>query len=1414
MSLSLYSSLMQPQQPIVSRSPPPPPPPPRSDSRDGSAADTDDLSSVEQRLLDFFPAASKPNTAAPAPAAVQPAQPAVVGAGSAKAVVPPTPKLLSALHSRTPSVSPFARMGLEYEEEEEEEQNTAAAHGRSRGRDDSVTRKDIDEESKEAEAGGASVRDVKQATAELVFATRQRRSTLREKKAHNRINSTLSSPAAAHKVEDTLAVAADIIPEGEQQPRGRRIISNARMMNAANRPALHTAMPLSPNSPLSPPPPPVPVSQPARSAADATSVAVAEDRAAPLKKKPTAFLSHLAGLVKTPMTASSPAIPRYHAAVEAVADAMQPASPTAATAAAAVEQSRAAIAAAQQAASRQQAATPASHSNPDLDGPAPTAPESGKTRLTAAASPTQGVSQASMGVEVPALAVVNSETEQPAAVVLLAEQPNDGERSPVREAHGASKDDGSWDDSEDDGSDADSLGAGSSHSDDSSHERVASASDSDSDAFMQSLSSMWSSAKRRQDKQLARQQAQVAERAQQQQKYGKTLLSGGAIVEREGGRMRKEVRWALRSGRGRDGAKLTLEQRKAMKMAAVYRQKEQRIAKPAQREEERRKQEDADNKRNVRPLTPQPAGRALAVPIPATSHSSPSSPRRRTAPGLTAPNQPAPFIPVRYDAPDMPAEPLPARPSTEVVFGRSTAVSEEEAARRSKKNQRRGPSLFDLAYGTAAAKAGDANSEPRVNKAARSVADEEDTEVAHPPAVPVVIPARVLRAPPPVSGHVISEGIAAGLPFSIRAIKRRTTESAAVVPAESDLAAIAQQAIRQHKRDTPPQPSSALNASTLSPKGVSFPRTPRTPQPAKASPATAAAAQRPAKRPRMAAKTAAHLERLHSAHMEAQQKLQRERREKEERALEGCTFAPQLAAKSEKLAERKRMQDEVQMRLYDMIRGRKTADKLKKRDDEQAEEDDVPITWGWEDADQPAPATAAAAAASIAVDTHSSAVHTMSPTPVSSSAGKREKLSRAEVMHAQHRIQQERLREQKQLEDEQKAQQQLAQCTFAPHTNHYAAPSASTSAASSSSAVSSTQAQPEVSASIADEQPTHRTAVVPPPMVVQRMHASYEEQFVRETSRRQSHESNQQRVEQPDGLTPSTQLAAAPGKPEADDVEDEDLFTTGEAATARSAAPRATPPAAQQLTQHKHEANAEHNVQADAPASAVAAWLIPDDGEYEDVHATSASHAVDASGSAAIDHNHTVSEGGRDALHTSFAWAVPSFSTDTGDDELDSPVLSYPEVVHAHERRDAAAGDTDDELDELTNTTELAHFRSTLLAAQMSKAPVDTSGPHDVLSAYHPAPDGSSEPAQHEELPAEQSSITSSASAVSHAGGDAKALLYVDIALSASRVERMQLCDGDDLLRCASEFCAKHGLHADYVSIIEGMLHQQLQPAS
>ena len=95
-------------------------------------------------------------------------------------------------------------------------------------------------------------RGVKQATAELVFATRQRRSTLREKMAHSRQPSLLSSPAAAYKADEPAVVAVTSAPAGEQQ-RGRRIISNARMMNAANRPILHTAAPLSPNSALSAP---------------------------------------------------------------------------------------------------------------------------------------------------------------------------------------------------------------------------------------------------------------------------------------------------------------------------------------------------------------------------------------------------------------------------------------------------------------------------------------------------------------------------------------------------------------------------------------------------------------------------------------------------------------------------------------------------------------------------------------------------------------------------------------------------------------------------------------------------------------------------------------------------------------------------------------------------------------------------------------------------------------------------------------------------------------------------------------------------------------------------------------------------------------------------------------------------------
>ena len=1382
MSLDIYSSLMQPRHSSTSRPPPPPPP---AKARSGPVPAQDDLSSVEQRLLDFFPAAFNQTKAAPIPS--QPSQAAVVAAGSVKVAVPSTPKLLSALHSRTPSVSPFARMGLEYADEVD----GAVGDGRS-------VLKETGEESKEEEeeeAAGTSGRDVKQATAELVFATRQRRSTLRDKMAHSRHSSVLSAPAA-HKADEPNTVAASSAPAGEQQQhRGRRIISNARMMNAANRPVLHTAAPLSPQSPLSPPPPqtiivPAADSLPTQEEADGSAVAQK-------KKKPTAFLSHLAGLIKTPMTATSLAIPRYHAAVEAAADAAQPASHTAATAAAAVELSRAAAIEAQQALKRQTATEAATNEAKNSQQPlTPTA--RGETKQTEVILKPQRLIE-----EVKAKAEETkqdqSATETTTTILpVTAPTTTTAQRTAQQQQKKekmAEEDDDSWDDSES-GEDDDKYSSDSSS--DSSQHHIASDSDPDSDTFIRSLSSMWTTAKKKQDKQLAKQQRQAAERAQQQRLYGKTLVTGGMIVEREGGRMKREVRRAVKSGRGRDGAKLTLEERKALQMAAVYRQHDQDVKKATQKQEEMREQEDAVDRSDSRPLTPQSGNRVLAAPVSTSSASSPSSPRRRTAP--TAAVTATPFVPVRYDAPAMPAEPLPVRPTTEVVFGCNTAVTEEESTRRNKKVQRRGPSLFDLAYGTAAVEEIEANKEYK-KKSVLAIDDEEDTEVAHPPTVPVVLPARVLRAAPPVSSHVISEGIAAGLPFSVRPIKRqrRTTESSAVVPAEIDVAAIAQQAIRQHKHNAPPQPSTAVNVSTLSHKAISFSRAPRSSQLAKPSQLTPTAQQLSAKRPRMAAKTKAHLDRLHAAHLEQQQRLQRERREKEERALEGCTFAPQLAAKSEKMAERKRMQDEVQMRLYDMLRGRKQGQKGERHEDEGAE-DDAPITWGWQDADQPSPAPVAAA------DGKSSTLHTTTSTPSGgSSAGKHEKLSRAEVMHAQHRIQQERLREQKQMEDEHRAQQQLAHCTFVPHTNFYAAPASSNSTDSAALADSSTVSAPPAEQHLDEQSPAVS------PMVVQKMQTSYEEQFVREANSRQSHETqNQWQPEEQSSqhIQPTSQLSSQASEEEEED--DDDLFATAEVSTARSAALHTSPPVAEQLNQESNHLDSALDPHVDTHGS-VTAWPILDSEDQPESADNDSSEPAESERSIAVEAEE------RDSIHTAFAWAVPAFATDTGEDELESPVHSYPEVVEADERQHVAAEETDEELDELLNTTELAHFRDTLLAAQMTVIN-DATDPLAVSPDEQPTPLVSRFPLSTKENAVVQPgrNVASDAGGADNAvGGDVRPLLlYVDIALSPDRVERMQLCDGDDLLRCASEFCAKHGLHVDYVSIIEGMLQQQLQQAS
>ena len=1389
MSLDLYSSLLQPHQPAPALPPPPPPP-----KYKPLTASSNDLSAVEERLLAFFPTAlnhvSSSTPTLPGPTHSAPP------AAATKMVVPPTPKLLSALHTRTPSISPFARMGLDYVDD---------------GDGVGGVLKEADEESAEAEeVAGVNGRDVKQATAELVYATRQRRSTLRDKMAHSGRPASLS---ASQKSDESAALASAVPATAitEQPQRGRRIISNARMMNAANRPTLHTAAPLAPNSPLSPPPPSA-VSQPTSPAAESISSDMEDGSARPNKKKrqPTAFLSQLAGMIKTPMTAAPPAIPRYHATVEAVADAQQPASPTAATAAASIEQSRAAAEVLRQAAKQTTEPTNSKQTIPTAAADIET------TQTEATPTPKSPAQQMPASEDIKsrskAVVVARSSSPEPAAAPAPHSKPQEVQEE-TKVKHDT-EDEDSWDDSEDESEDGDAYSSSASDSD-STHQRIASSSDSDSDTFMRSLSSMWTTAKRRQDKLIGKQQRQAAERTEQRM-YGKTLLNGGIIVEREGGRIKKEVRRAVRSGRRRDGAKLTLEERKAMKMAAVYRQQGQTVKKAAPKQEEKREQEEADDQPQ-RPLTPQAATRVLTAPASNTSRSSPSSPRRRSA----APASTTPFIPVRYDAPAMPAEPLPTRLPTEVAFGRNTALTADEAVKRQKKSQGRGPSLFDLAYGTAVVEA-DGAEKMHKKKTAKWLEEEDDTALPYIPAAPIVLPARVLRAPPPVSTHIISEGVAAGLPFSIRAIKRRSTPSSAfVVPADAHVTVIAQQAIRQHKHNAPPPPSTAINSSTLSHKSISFPRSPRSPQPPKHTQPTSSTSQQqqhqqqqPPRRPRMAAKTKAHLDRLHAAHLEQQQRLTRERAEKEERALEGCTFVPQLAAKSEKMAERRRMQDEVQMRLYDMMKGRKQKEKEGKRGAEEAQaeveaEDDAPISWGWQDApaDQLPPAPAAAA------DGHQSTGRTSTTTPAgASSAGSREKLSRAEVMYAQHRIQQERLKEMKQVEDEQRAQQQLAQCTFVPRTNSYGPPSDSSNP---TSAVHHDQAT--ASATLAEEESVDQSQTVPV-MVVQKMHTSYEEQFERANSRRQSHAApqqqqptmEQQQAEASHVTQPSTLIDEQREDAEISEDED-DLFATAETAAAQSAAPSAVPAVASAAAKRTSLRAADDAAtgQSDIHA-AIAAWPVPVvDDEHSDCETDQHGQEqhMEAESEAVTDRSVAVEAAEpRDSIHTSFAWAVPAFATDTGEDELESPVHSYPEVVEADEWQRERAEETDEELDELLNTAELAQFRNTLLAEQLHT--LDNETAHTAPSAsseQQTAEDSNHQPVQQEPQSKQEDSHPSATANTS------RTLLFVDIALSADRVERMQLCDGDDLLRCASDFCAKHDLHADYVPLIEDMLHQRLQ---
>ena len=687
-----------------------------------------------------------------------------------------------------------------------------------------------------------------------------------------------------------------------------------------------------------------------------------------------AFLHHLAGLIKSPQPSAQPPL---HRPVEAVLDSPDDPIPT------------------------------------PIPQPPPE-PSSAVTRLSIPDAPPhqfrRGRSFDHSEAPSPAVAVVEEVT---AIVVTEVEPPPERQREVCEERKG--KDEKLS--SEDEGDVA------SSSSSPSTPPPVLSDDGSD-DEMTRSLSTLWSSAKRRQDRLLRSQHEATVEKLHHKETWGKSLVTAGLIVQVEGKTLGKEEQRMVRRGKRQDGKghvrKMTLEERKAVKMAAVYRQL---LPEPPPPPPQEQREQEVDERRGVgrRGKATLSHTHPITAPRPSSPSSTPFrrvvSPSMSSTVSLEAPRAVGAFSPA----------PLQVRAPTDVVFGRTTALTEEEEKAkkaRQSKGHTHSPSLFDLAYGSEASRSTASDPPTQQGRGRRkantdtSAADDDETVPSS--GLTLTIPARVL-ASPGVSSHRVREGIAQGLPLSIIPIARHALTPAqvsAAVVSPTSLSPPPMKAIHHHKSPSI-SPSTPLTVSSLSHLSTTFSKAPRTFHPTlPTTPST------PPKRVRLAPKTKARLDRLHEAHRLTQARLVSERAAKEAKAMAECTFTPTLAPNTERLAERKRLQDEMLIHQWELIKA--------KAAERRAQQQSSLLTFSSHSA-PPLSITAAPTplvqqveeASSFSVGRESRGGSTASD----SGEGKR---SRAHVMHDQHLLLQERKVYQKALEDEAKAEEEVSECTFDP----------------------------------------------------------------------------------------------------------------------------------------------------------------------------------------------------------------------------------------------------------------------------------------------------------------------------------------------------------------------------------------------
>ena len=514
-------------------------------------------------------------------------------------------------------------------------------------------------------------------------------------------------------------------------------------------------------------------------------------------------------------------------------------------------------------------------------------------------------------------------------------------------------------------------------------------SDSDGDEVTRALSSLWSSAKRRQERDLRHEDDAARERRRQRDAFGKTIVTGGVIVQKDGATLGHTVRRVMRRGKREEAGgalrRMTLEERKAVKMAAVYRQHRP----PPEAEEQREQEQPA--------ASPSPRSHSQPRLSPRSGSSSPSPSTHRTA----AFSATAPIHPARYAVAAYAAAPLPVRSPRDVAFGRTTPLSGEAKTKRavaSAKRHAHTPSLFDLAYGSSEATRSGADDDHAERRRERRQKQSERKGASSSPTTP----AAARSATPGRSSHVVAEGLGAGMTMSIVTVSRDRASGkfrASAVPPSPAATAAAVAHLSQQQR--------ATTTRTL-------------PPPALTTSAT--------KRMRMAPSTKARLDRLYAAHRATQARLASERAAQEEAALDDCTFKPALAPRTERLAERRRLQDEALVQQWEKIkaRGAQLRQQAQQRTAALGDSNDPNPLADEEKADAEASSTGSNAREAVSGDV---------------------KKSRVQLMHDAYLMQQERLQQQRADEERLKAEQEVRECTFDPfvarHSNRAASSSTS-----------------------------------------------------------------------------------------------------------------------------------------------------------------------------------------------------------------------------------------------------------------------------------------------------------------------------------------------------------------------------------